>query len=343
MLCSYIKAHRKGIGACILFLGIMAGVFALYRLPVAAVAYGALICGFFAIIFLAWDYRGFCRRHKMLSQDIAAVLEYLPEPGNLLEEDYQKILHVLYQERCEQEEQNEEKYQELVDYYTTWVHQIKTPIAAMRLILQGMEAECTQAYGYRAEAVHSQTEESRQELTEELQRIEQYVEMVLCYLRLHSDYTDYIIKEYDLDDLLKQAVRKYASLFIRRKIRLEYEPLGARVVTDEKWLLFVIEQILSNALKYTGSGGVISITLEKPKTLCIRDTGIGIAPEDLPRIFEKGYTGDNGRKDKKASGIGMYLSRQICDNLGHRIFVTSVLGVGTEVRLDLKNAELEVE
>lgn len=331
MLRSYIKTHRKGLAVCILFMGIMAVVFASYRLPVAAVAYGAMICGFFGMLILAWDFRGFCRRHRLLSQDIAAVLEYLPEPESALEEDYQKILRTLHGERCAREEQNQEKYQELVDYYTAWVHQIKTPIAAMRLILQGMEAE------------DGQKTEDGQELTEELQRIEQYVEMVLCYLRLNSDSTDYIIKEYGLDDLLRQALRKYASLFIRRKIRLEYEPLETRVVTDEKWLLFVIEQILSNALKYTGRGGVISITLEKPKTLCIRDTGMGIAPEDLPRIFEKGYTGCNGRRDKKASGIGMYLSKQICNNLGHRIFVTSVPGVGTEVRLDLKNAELEVE
>lgn len=325
MFHSYMKIHRKGLAVWLLFIGIMAGVLAMYRLPAEAVGYGALICAFFGIIFLALDYRGFCKRHWALSQDMAAVLEYLPKPQNLLEEDYQRILLSLQEERRVQAEEKEEKYRELVDYYTVWVHQIKTPIAAMRLILQGEDTE------------------SAQELAGELQRVEQYVEMVLCYLRLKSDSTDYMIKEYDLDDLLKQAVRKNASIFIRKKIRLEYEPLESRVVTDEKWLLFVIEQVLSNALKYTGPGGVISITLEKPRTLCIRDTGIGIAPEDLPRIFERGYTGYNGRRDKKASGIGMYLSKQICDNLGHQIFVTSTPGVGTEVRLDLKNADLEVE
>ena len=179
-------------------------------------------------------------------------------------------------------------------------------------------------------------------LREELRRIEQYVEMVLCYLRLDSNSTDYVIREYDLDEIVKQAVRRHAATFIRKKLRLEYEPLGARVVTDEKWLLFVIDQVLSNALKYTNEGG-IAITLETPKTLCIRDTGIGIAPEDLPRIFEKGYTGDNGRSDKKASGIGMYLCSRICANLGHGISITSTPGQGTEVRIDLKNTELEVE
>ena len=113
-------------------------------------------------------------------------------------------------------------------------------------------------------------------------------------------------------------------------------------MTDEMWLLFVIEQVLSNALKYTRSGE-ISITLEAPKTLCIRDTGIGIAPEDLPRIFEKGFTGYNGRNDKKASGIGLYLCRRICSRLNHKIIITSKVDVGTEVRIDLDRKVLEVE
>ena len=175
-----------------------------------------------------------------------------------------------------------------------------------------------------------------------MQRIEQYVEMVLTYLRLDSGSTDYVLKKYDLDDIIRQAVRKYASQFIRKKIRLTYEPLSCEVLTDEKWLLFVIEQVLSNALKYTRSGE-ISITLEAPKTLCIRDTGIGIAPEDLPRIFEKGFTGYNGRNDKKASGIGLYLCRRICSRLNHKIIITSKVDVGTEVRIDLDRKVLEVE
>ncbi|MFR2965264.1 MAG: sensor histidine kinase [Anaerovoracaceae bacterium] len=152
------------------------------------------------------------------------------------------------------------------------------------------------------------TEFSRK-MSPELFRIEQYVEMVLTFLRLDSDTTDYVIKEYSLDDIVSQAVRKFSGDFINRKLTLEYKPLKAKVITDEKWLSFVIEQVLSNALKYTVNGK-ISISMEEPKTLCISDTGIGIAAEDLPRIFEKGYSGYNGRVNKRASGIGLYLCKE---------------------------------
>lgn len=170
-------------------------------------------------------------------------------------------------------------------------------------------------------------------------RIEQYVDMVLGYLRLDSDFTDYVIQEYDLDDIVKPAVKKFAGQFIRKKLQLDYRPLHTKAVTDEKWLQFVLEQVISNALKYTEAGRItIEMehgpgTEENSSVLCIRDTGIGIAPEDIPRIFEKGYTGYNGRSDKKASGIGLYLCRRICSNLGHTITANSSLENGTVIRI----------
>ncbi|SHN51957.1 sensor histidine kinase [Desulfitobacterium chlororespirans] len=326
---SYLKWQRKAIGAFLAFCLIFAGVFALYELPVEAVGYGAVLCVFLGVILVVLDYRAFFERHKRLEalrREITVTAAGLPQPWGPLEEDYQAVIRVLYEDKLQLTDQMRQRYTDLVEYYTVWAHQIKTPIAAMGLLLQG-EVEDTP---------------HNRELREELQRIEHYVEMVLCYLRLEAPATDYLIREYDLDGIVKQAVRKYASQFIRRKIRLEYEPLNCRVLTDEKWLLFVIEQILSNALKYTRSG-TIAIVLAGPKILCIRDTGMGIAPEDLPRIFEKGYTGFNGRTDKKASGIGLYLCRRICRNLGHEITAGSAAGRGTEIRLDLQSAELAIE
>ena len=209
-------------------------------------------------------------------------------------------------------------------YYTLWAHQIKTPIAAMRLTLQNED-----------------TPTSRR-LTAELGRIERYVEMVLAYLRLDADSTDYVLRESDLDPIVRGAVKKFSGEFIARRLALDLQPTGLRVLTDEKWLSFVLEQLISNALKYTPEGRV-SIFMEAPATLCIADTGIGIAPEDLPRIFEQGFTGCNGRGDKRASGLGLYLCRRVCRNLGHTIAVESEPGKGTTVRLDLSRKKLTAE
>ena len=173
--------------------------------------------------------------------------------------------------------------------------------------------------------------QQKQEIKSELFKIEQYVEMVLQYLRLNSSINDFVLQEYELDGLICQAVRKYAPMFIRRKLTLHYEPIQEKAVTDEKWLVFVLEQILSNAIKYTSAGDIF-ISMENG-CLVVRDTGIGILPEDLPRVFDKGYTGYNGRSDKKASGIGLYLVKKILDKLGHKIMLESEAGKGTKVKL----------
>ncbi|WP_418490231.1 sensor histidine kinase [Frisingicoccus sp.] len=327
MLGKYIKLHRKVVVVYFLFALIFTALFAMWKLPVAPVLYGTALGMFAAVIIWFRDYMDFCRKHRELSslvEEIKITDSHFPRADGLIEHDYQAVLRSIYEDRQQITNQMNYQYRDMMEYYTTWVHQIKTPIAAMRLQLQGEDSERSR------------------ELLEELQRIEQYVEMVLTYLRLDSGSTDYVLKNYDLDDIVRQAVRKYASQFIRKRIRLIYGSLSCQVLTDEKWLLFVIEQVLSNALKYTRSGE-IEITVEAPKTLCIRDTGIGIAAEDLPRIFEKGFTGYNGRSDKKASGIGLYLCRRICGRLNHKMTVTSEVDVGTEVRIALDRKALEVE
>lgn len=327
MFFRYMKLRGKGILVFLLFCTIFAVVFALFQLPLEPVLYSAAMCAFAGLIVITIDYIHMYKKLKgieQLKREISITLDSMPPAHTLLEKEYQQIIQILFEDKTRLSDEMNSRYANLVEYYTLWAHQIKTPIAAMRLLLQ------------------SEDTAQNRELLEELQRIEQYVEMVLCYLRLDSSSTDYVIQKYDLDDIVRQAVRKYASQFIRKKIKLLYEPLSCQVLTDEKWLLFVIEQVLSNALKYTKSGE-ISITLEEPKTLCISDTGIGIAPEDLPRIFEKGFTGYNGRDDKKASGIGLYLCRRICEKLGHRISAVSAVGEGTQVRICLKSAELEME
>lgn len=320
---SYLYSRFRTIVALALITVIFLWIFTLYNAPADAVVYGALITAVIGLAAAVVDYMGYRRRHKRmreLADEITITLENLPIARDRTERDYEQLIVKLFEDRRELENSIIQKETDMTEYYTMWVHQIKTPIAAMRLTLQGMD-----------------TAEAR-ELSEELQRIEQYVEMVLCYLRLDSDSTDYLIRRCDLDEIARQAVRKYSPQFIRRKLRLDYEPLNYSVLTDDKWLLFVIEQVISNALKYTRSG-TVRIYLDG-EDLCVRDTGIGIAQEDLPRIFEKGYTGCNGRTDKKASGIGLYLCRRICTALGHDIIARSDES-GTEIRIGLQREKID--
>ena len=323
----YIKQRRRGIFAGVLFCAVFTISFILYQLPVKAVWYPAVLCFFLGILFAILDFGRVKQKHDLLAgmQELADLItETLPVVDGIEDEDYQTLIRMLQREHGEVVSHNQRTYSEMVDYYTIWAHQIKTPIASMRLTLQNED-----------------TVLSRQ-LTNDLFRIEQYVEMVLTFLRLNSESTDYVIREYDLDEIIRQSVKKFAGEFISRKLSLIYEPLHVTVLTDEKWLSFVIGQVLSNALKYTPSGS-ISITMKHGNRLCIRDTGIGIAAEDLPRIFEHGYTGYNGRADKKASGIGLYLCRRICSRLGHGIEAESKVDEGTCIMIDLSRKNLEVE
>lgn len=323
----YLHGLKKQILIFFLFCGVFALVFGLYGLPLAAVAYSGGICAFLGGLVLVGSYQRWKARMgqlEVLKKALNVSLDVLPEPQDVLEARYQELLGELYGQKQQLVTDYSSRYQELVEYYTIWAHQIKTPIAAMDLILQQEDSAANRQVG------------------QELRRIRRYVEMALVVLRLDSESTDYIMREYELDDIIRQAVRGFASSFIYKKLRLVYEPVHKKVLTDEKWLLFVLEQLLSNALKYTKKG-TIEILLEEPLTLCIRDSGMGIAPEDLPRIFEKGYTGYNGRKDKKASGIGLYLCRRICRKLNHGISVDSVLGEGTIVRVNLYREHREME
>ena len=301
----YLHGKAGKLAAFFLFAVIFIVSFALYHLPLAAVWYPSALCVALGLAVLLLDFRRVKARHetlRLILRQLPTLPDTLPAAYSIPEEDYRAFVQALYQD--------------MLDYYTLWAHQIKTPIASMRLALQ-----------------QEDTPQARR-LLQELSRAEQYVEMVMVYLRLTGG-SDLVLRECELDGIVRRAVRRFAGEFIGRKLKLCYEPLNVSCVTDEKWLLFVVEQVLSNALKYTRTGS-ITIELEAPKTLVIRDTGIGIAPEDLPRIFEKGYTGYNGRGDQKASGLGLYLCRTICKRLGHTITASSVPAHGTAIRISLQ-------
>ena len=327
MLLAYLKRQYKLLLLLAGAVCVFAAVFALYDLPLEAVVYAVGLCLALGLVLFAVGYSRFLRRHRELQQLLRQTNEKalpLPPARGLLEEDYQALLRAVCQDRARLAAENENRLRELTDYCSLWAHQIKTPIAAMDLLLQEDDSP------------------RRGELETELLKIRQYVEMVLSYLRLDSDSTDYVLREYPLDDILRQAVRKFAKMFILKKITLDFQETGKTVLTDEKWLLFVVEQVLSNALKYTPAGGTIRIYGDGA-TVVIADSGIGIREEDQARVFEKGFTGYNGRADKKSTGIGLYLCRQVMDRLNHDISLTSRPGQGTLVRLDLGRESRMVE
>lgn len=327
LLGGFVRQYRFAALMFLLFSAIFALVFSLYDLETEAVFYAAGLCLSAAAVILTVRFFGYAVQHRerlRILKNIELEFERLPDSKNPVEWDYQNMLRALGQLYNARLTERWTERQETLDYYTAWVHQIKTPIAVMRMQLQGED-----------------TAEHRALLTE-LFRIEQYVEMALCYMRLGGDSTDLVIEQYDLDSIIKQAIHKYAAWFVQKRLRLVYEPAKVSVLTDEKWLLFMIEQLLSNAVKYTNSGSV-TITVSGDKILRIADTGIGIAPEDLPRIFEKGFTGYNGRADKKSTGLGLYLCRKAADKLSVSVSVESVQGEGSVFSVDLHTDALEVE
>ncbi len=323
----YIKSKKKIIICSAIFIAIFLFSFILYRLPVVAVVYPVVLCMIIGLIFVSVDFVKFKKLHESLEniEKLGSIaVSELQQSTDPIEQDYQNIISAFYDEILRSEENFVSKHRDMSEYYSVWAHQIKTPIASMKLTLQGADSQ-----------------EARK-LMSELMRIEQYVEMVLAFIRLDSASTDYVFREYDVDTIVKQSVRRFASDFIGKKISLQYENINEKIVTDEKWFAFVIEQILSNAVKYTKEGGV-KIYKSDHNHLCIEDTGIGIAPEDLPRIFEKGYTGFNGRADKSASGIGLYLCKRVCNNLKMNITATSEVGKGTVIMLDLNQNDIKHE
>lgn len=200
-------------------------------------------------------------------------------------------------------------------YFLMWLHQIKTPMTVSKLLLEKPD------------------ETTSTKLKMQLMYIEQYINMAMNYLKMIDYSTDMDITQVNLDDIIKNLLKKYSLLFIHNHISLEYQSNLTYVVSDSQWLTILIEQILSNALKYTENGKIAIQYLEDKHALEIRDTGIGIRSEDIPKIFDRGYSGFNGRMNEKSSGLGLYLARKISERLNIQIEVESKLSKGSVFRL----------
>lgn len=278
---------------------------------------GMELLGLTAVIFIgvlygvSIEYLGYLLAVLVLTNAAAFFLLYRKYIADRRQSDSLKET----EEADSEENQRLQEAKEKEDFFVMWAHQIKTPIAALNLLLQADETDIPTC-------------------KQEVFQIENYVELALNYLRFEGMSNDLVLSACKLESLTKQVVKKFAPVFINKHLSVHMESLERTVLTDDKWLAFVLEQLISNALKYTREGGVSIWAADGACVeLHIKDTGIGIRSEDLPRIFEKGFTGYNGRADKKASGIGLYLTKGICDKLGHTIRIESTVDEGTEVIL----------
>ena len=315
-------------------IGVCAAVFWLYGIRTDAIAYAVLLCFVVGILFALVDYFKELRRHFTRLQSIkTAAYEktVIPDEYGVAANDYADLVKALWDRIDRLEDEQFRERMEAEDYYTTWVHQIKTPLAVMQMTVKSEDTEQSRA------------------LAAELFRTEQYVDMALGYIRLGEDSSDLTVREYDLDELIRASIRRYAPQFIAKKLAFSYEPAKVTVVTDGRWFTFLLEQLLSNAVKYTYEGGV-TVTLTEDAKVIVKDTGIGIAPEDVPRIFEKGFTGANGRMNTgdgsnggRATGLGLYLCNKVAHKLNIGLSVESEVGRGTAFTVDMKKEEITVE
>lgn len=327
MIRRYLREHLPLAGLLALFAGTFALVLSLYHLPTEPVAYASALCAIMGLIALIWGFVRYRRAHQARAHVLNAphlLLDELPSPRTLSEADDQAIMQRLLHDIRAAQSDLAAYRQDSTDYFTAWVHQIKTPLSVMRLQLQSED-----------------TPENRAMLAE-LFQMEQYVTMALSYARLGNPTKDLVLTRVPLDPVIRQAIRDFAPLLIRKKLRLQYEPTAESALTDSKWLLFILHQLLSNAVKYTDRGRV-SIRVTSAPAIIVADTGIGIAPEDVPRVFEKGYTGYNGRGGQKSTGLGLYLVHQTAEMLHCRVSLSSRIGEGTSVTIDLHQEELGKE
>ncbi|MBZ2040146.1 histidine kinase-, DNA gyrase B-, and HSP90-like ATPase family protein [Streptococcus sanguinis] len=315
---SYLYSRRFFLALLILLLGfilLFAFVFDAYR---SLLEYVALLLAFLSFLFIGADAWTAYKSYR--SQKLQASAQAQTPLEKLLQERVEELEY----EQKNQLLVEQEKYNDLLDYYTLWVHQVKTPIAASSLLIGDLKDK-----------------EAKSQLEQELFKIESYVHLVLQYLRLESFHDDLVLKQENLADLVREVVKKYALFFIQQGLSLNLHDLNHTIVTDKKWFLVILEQVLSNSLKYTKEGS-IEIYFHEDR-LYIKDTGLGIQNADLLRVFERGFSGYNGRLTQQSSGLGLYLSKKIADQLGHKIAIDSQVGQGTTVSIAFPEKKLIFE
>lgn len=330
----YVRGHWQGpllLGLCC---GLLFLLNLLYHGPAEQPRYTSLLLCCVGALFYLLDFGRWARRQaaaEALARMLPAPLDFSGLEGLYApDEPLPALVRQVEALRIAGADRLRQRQADASDYYTLWAHQVKTPLAALRLLVQEDPAL-----------------PGRGAYLQELCKLEQYVDMVLSYAKLDSFSADLYPVQADLAAPVAAAAKRVSPLFIHQShTSLQVEDVHLPVVTDEKWLAFALEQLLTNAVKYTPSGTVrLYLDPQRPATLVVEDSGIGIAAEDLPRIGQRGFTGQNGRLagGRRSTGIGLYLTKEILGRLGHGFAIDSAPGKGTRVRISFSRPDLAVD
>lgn len=325
MIKGFFKENGLNLSINVLFFMIIFGVFMYLRIPLVIILLTWFIWFLPLLAYMVLNYIKWSRyindiRRVLQELDKKYLLpEVIDEPNFLLGEEINDVLRELSKSMHENVKHYRTEQEEYREYIEMWIHEIKTPIASSRLVIENNYNDVTRKIDYQ------------------IDRIDNFIEQVLYYTRSDEVSKDYIIKELELDSIVKKVVKKNYRDFISKKIKLEIEEIKETIYSDSKWVEFIVNQILVNSVKYTKEKeGVIKISANSQGNsvvLIIEDNGVGIIERDLDRIFEKGFTGENGRRFGKSTGIGLYLCKRLCDKLGLGLKLESKLNKGTKVRI----------
>ncbi|MDT2573325.1 sensor histidine kinase [Enterococcus raffinosus] len=317
LLKSFLYERRVIYGMYFFFWLLIYLTFYLYEFNFAPFWDGWLFTMFLLVVYsIVSFYRAFRKQKKLellATKDLQlSNLIFLPKADTLSEKTYQEVLRLVLEKKNQQQEELQQNQKNMLDDFGLWLHQIKTPVAALDLLIQSGQIE-------------------PRRMKNEVFKINEYLQMILNYMRQNLDQADLVFQQLSIEKIIKSVVKKYATFFSQKNLSLELGNLEGQVYSDQKWLIFILEQVIFNAIKYT-EDGTISIAFSENQ-LTIQDTGMGIRAEDLPRVFEKGYTGMNGREQQRASGLGLYLSQEAAGKLGCHLYIESQIKKGTKVTI----------
>lgn len=298
MIGRFLKSRRPELIYCGSLLILFLIVFFLFNLPMAPYLLSAAIILFMSVIYMAIRFVGFKQQTELAERNA----------------ELEERLHELRNEQIDYQH-------EIETYFLLWVHQMKTPITATKLLLETPDDDVVGRVRH------------------EILQIDNYTNLTLSYLKLMNNSTDMVFSPVRLDDLIKPLIKRYSIQFIHYQTRLHYQPIQSEVLTDAKWMSILVEQLLNNALKYARGKDIWIEYDEKSSTLSVRDNGIGISAGDLPKIFDRGFSGFNGRLSDKSSGIGLFIAENISRKLNQQITVSSELGQGTTFSVHLTSTD----